>query len=320
MSRSRAWLRASKSRCYNNGADAQIVAANGAYTFTTPVAYNGSYAVTVGTQPTGQTCSVANGTSTGVTANVTNVNITCATLTFTIGGTVTGLAAGQQVTLLNNGSDAKVVVANGVYAFTTPVPFNGSYAVTVGTQPVGQNCSVSSGSGSGVVAPITNVAVNCLTAVPNVVGLTQAAANTAITGAGLIVGTLTTTPSGTVPAGSVISESPVAGTLVNPGSAVSLVVSTGRIAVPNVVGLTQAAATTAITNAGLTLGTVTTAASGTVPAGSVISESPVAGTLVNPGSAVNLVVSSGALVPTWWVRRRRRRRRRSRQRAWRSAR
>ena len=51
---------------------------------------------------------------------------------------------------------------------------------------------------------------------------------------------------------------------------------------------------TAITGAGLVVGTVTMASSGTVPAGDVISESPVAGTLVASGSAVNLVVSSGA--------------------------
>ena len=132
---------------HNNGGDATIVTANGAYTFTTPVAFNGSYAVTVGTQPTGQTCSVANGTGAGVTANVTNANITCSTITFTIGGTVSGLAAGQQVTLLNNGGDAKIVTANGAYTFTTPVPFNGNYAVTVGTQPTGQTCTVSNGTG-----------------------------------------------------------------------------------------------------------------------------------------------------------------------------
>ena len=41
------------------------------------------------------------------------------------------------------------------------------------------------------------------------------------------------------------------------------------------------------------LGTVTTQSSSTVPSGSVISESPAAGTQVNVGSAVNLVVSSG---------------------------
>jgi hypothetical protein len=57
--------------------------------------------------------------------------------------------------------------------------------------------------------------------------------------------------------------------------------------------LTQAAATTAITNAGLVLGTVTSQSSGTVAAGNVISESPIAGTQVNSGSAVNLAVSSG---------------------------
>src|SRR5208282_1116105 len=103
-------------------------------------------------------------------------------------------------------------------------------------------------------------------AVPNVVGLTQAAATTAITGAGLVVGTVTTASSGTVPSGSVISESPVAATQVNTGSAVNLVVSSGpaQVAVPNVVGLTQAVATTAITGAGLVVGTVTKASSSTV--------------------------------------------------------
>ena len=65
------------------------------------------------------------------------------------------------------------------------------------------------------------------------------------------------------------------------------------VSVPNVVGQTQAAATTSLTNAGLTLGTVTTASSPTVPAGSVISQNPVGGTSVPVGSAVNLTVSTG---------------------------
>ena len=65
------------------------------------------------------------------------------------------------------------------------------------------------------------------------------------------------------------------------------------VSVPNVVGQTQAAATAAITGAGLLVGTVTTASSTTVPSGSVISESPAAGATVNGGSPVNLVISSG---------------------------
>jgi hypothetical protein len=63
--------------------------------------------------------------------------------------------------------------------------------------------------------------------------------------------------------------------------------------VPNVVGMTQAAATTAITNAGFVLGTVQQQASSTVASGYVISESPAAGTMAVSGSMVNLVVSSG---------------------------
>jgi hypothetical protein len=137
--------------------------------------------------------------------------------------------------------------------------------------------------------------VSAQVAVPNVVGDTQAAATTAITGVGLVVGTVTQQSSATVASGNVISESPTAGTSVNSGSAVNLVTSTGpaQVAVPNVVGDTQAAATTAITGVGLVLGTVTTQSSSTVASGNVISESPVAGTSVSTGSAVNLVVSTG---------------------------
>ncbi|MCU0963206.1 MAG: PASTA domain-containing protein, partial [Pirellulaceae bacterium] len=131
--------------------------------------------------------------------------------------------------------------------------------------------------------------------VPNVVGLTQAAAATAITNAGLVVGTVTQQSSNAVPAGSVISQNPGAGVSVAAGSGVDLVISTGPapVNVPNVVGLTQAAATTAITNAGLVVGTVTQQSSNAVPAGSVISQNPSAGTSVAAGSAVDLVISTG---------------------------
>jgi 6-phosphogluconolactonase (cycloisomerase 2 family) len=101
--------------------------------------------------------------------------------------------------------------------------------------------------------------------------------------------------SNSVAAGDVISESPAAGTNVAAGSAVNLTVSTGAggVAVPNVVGDTQGAATTAITGAGLKVGTVTMTSSNSVPAGKVISENPGAGTVVAAGSAVNLTVSNG---------------------------
>jgi PASTA domain len=67
-----------------------------------------------------------------------------------------------------------------------------------------------------------------------------------------------------------------------------------NVAVPNVVGMTQADATTTLKNAGLIVGTVNMTSSTTVAAGDVINESPVAGTSVAPGSAVNLAISTGS--------------------------
>jgi len=66
------------------------------------------------------------------------------------------------------------------------------------------------------------------------------------------------------------------------------------VTVPNVVGLSQNAAQTAITTARLVVGNVIMAASATVSAGLVINEMPPAGTTLVAGSAVDLVVSSGA--------------------------
>jgi hypothetical protein len=67
----------------------------------------------------------------------------------------------------------------------------------------------------------------------------------------------------------------------------------GKVAVPNVVGMTQVAATTAIIAAKLNLGNVTMKSSNTVARGNVISQNPAAGTNVNAGSSVDLTVSTG---------------------------
>jgi hypothetical protein len=125
--------------------------------------------------------------------------------------------------------------------------------------------------------------------------MTQSAAHTAITGAGLTVGTVTQADSATVPSGQVISQTPAPGATLLPGAVVNLVVSQSPqpVAVPNVVGMTQSAAQTAITDALLSLGTVTQVYSATVPMEDVISQTPAAGASVVLGTAVNLTVSQG---------------------------
>jgi sugar lactone lactonase YvrE len=150
-----------------NGGPALVVGANGSFVFGTPVADGGAYAVTVLTQPTtpNQVCVVANGAGTVAGANVTNVAVTCTTTTYTIGGTVGGLAPGNSVVLRNNGGNDLTVNANGSFVFGTPVADGGAYAVTVLTQPTTPNqvCVVASGAGTVAGANVTNVVVTCTT-------------------------------------------------------------------------------------------------------------------------------------------------------------
>ena len=80
---------------------------------------------------------------------------------YTVGGMVSGLASGQQLTLLDNGSDPLVVKANGPFQFPGPIAAGGAYAVSVGAQPSTQLCAVSNAAGSGVGANVSNVAVAC---------------------------------------------------------------------------------------------------------------------------------------------------------------
>jgi YVTN family beta-propeller protein len=65
------------------------------------------------------------------------------------------------VTLADNGGDAVSVNGNTTFVFPTKIAQNGSYAVTVQTQPFAQNCAVSAGSGAGLMANVTTVAVAC---------------------------------------------------------------------------------------------------------------------------------------------------------------
>jgi hypothetical protein len=76
-------------------------------------------------------------------------------------------------------------------------------------------------------------------------------------------------------------------------SGIAVQVQPTTIAVPNVVGQTQATATSAINGATLVLGTVSTGFSSTIASGSVISQNPAAGTQVAAGTAIAVVISAG---------------------------
>jgi hypothetical protein len=159
----------------NAGAQTLPVSASGAFTFPTALPNGSAYAVTVGTQPSGQSCSVANGSGQLNGANVTNVSVTCSSSAFLVGGNVGGLVGSGLVLSLNAGAQTLPVSANGSFSFPNALTNGANYAVTIGTQPTGQSCSIANGSGQINGASVTDIAVTCsstYTVGGNVSGLT----------------------------------------------------------------------------------------------------------------------------------------------------
>jgi beta-lactam-binding protein with PASTA domain/tRNA A-37 threonylcarbamoyl transferase component Bud32 len=98
--------------------------------------------------------------------------------------------------------------------------------------------------------------------------------------------------SDSVEAGKVIGTDPPAGSAVPRGSAVQLIISSGKeqVTVPNLYGRTQSEAMSDLQSAGLT-GTVTSVScADSASSGKVIAQSPSAGSKVAKGSAVNMSV------------------------------
>ena len=150
-------------------------------------------------------------------------------------------------------------------------------------------------------------------AVPDVVGLTQEQAATAIAGSGLVVTTLESSDD-QVPEGVIAAQDPAGGKRVAPLSEVLILMPLGTgttgMQVPKVLGQTEAEATQTLTAAGLqTL--VVRDYSDTVAKGVVAAQLPAAGTQVADGSEVD-VLSSEARVLQGRHRSRRPRRRRPR--------
>src|SRR6185295_15840463 len=171
----------------NNGADNLPISANGPFTFATSLTSGSGYSVTVFSQPSGQTCTVSGGSGTIGNANVTSVAVSCATNPpprYTVGGTVSGLT-GSGLVLRNNGADNLAISANGPFTFATSLTSGSGYSVTVFSQPSGQSCTVSGGSGTIGNANVTSVAVSCATNPPP--RYTVGGTVSGLTGSGLVL-------------------------------------------------------------------------------------------------------------------------------------
>jgi beta-lactam-binding protein with PASTA domain len=125
--------------------------------------------------------------------------------------------------------------------------------------------------------------------VPDVVGLHAAAAVRELRGKGFEVQTAQV-PSRS-PSGTVLGQTPQAGSSLASGSTVAIRVARGTVAVPDAVGQPRSAAIAAVRGAGLTPKAVQVPSS--QPTGTVVSQSPPAGKRVAGGTTVRLNVSTG---------------------------
>jgi len=98
-----------------------------------------------------------------------------------------------------------------------------------------------------------------------------------------------------VPEGSVIRTQPPANTSTNPDTLVTIIVSVGPEAypIPYVVDLETERAVYVIEESGFTIGQKIEVNDDSVPIGFIISQNPMAGKKMGPGSTVDLVISSG---------------------------
>jgi eukaryotic-like serine/threonine-protein kinase len=145
-------------------------------------------------------------------------------------------------------------------------------------------------SGDKAPAPTAQVQV------PPLLNLDQAAAEKAITDAGLTVGDVTTEASSTVDPGLVISSDPASGASVDKGSAVKLAISGGpdTVGVPNVVGLTEARARSTLEQAGFT-SVNSSQVDSLEKAGNVVAVDPAEGQQAARNTPITLKVSTGTL-------------------------
>jgi hypothetical protein len=230
--------------------------------------------------------------STGTGTSISNVFIGPASVSFTLN--VTNNNATNQRYIASwgsangwSGSQEGIVRATTV-SFTVTSPFLGNQ---VEGSAVINRISVAGNN-------LGTTAINWVTGTPdpppppptfsvaNVVGQlnTTAATNLTNAGAGSVTQNFTTTGATSVNNRRVISQDPTAGTTINVGSTVSINSYNYLLQVPSILGLTETAANTALTNAEFLFRTSTLTTTGATVANNltVSTQTPTGGTQANP--------------------------------------
>jgi hypothetical protein len=96
-----------------------------------------------------------------VTSSWYAINPACAGTSFRLGGIVSGLNAGQQLTLQSGTGEILTVSVNGPFQFVYPVASGKAYSVTAHAQPADEICIVTGGIGQTDVNSASAVSVAC---------------------------------------------------------------------------------------------------------------------------------------------------------------
>ena len=123
-------------------------------------------------------------------------------------------------------------------------------------------------------------------------GQSEAYVRSQLTDLGLVPGTVTTVDSPSIQAGLVVNTEPAIGEPVASGETVNLVLSTGKVTVPDITGMDRDAAIAALTaeETQLTTQIVTEPSSGEAP-GTVLRQSAAPGSSIAQGSTVTMTVA-----------------------------
>lgn len=129
--------------------------------------------------------------------------------------------------------------------------------------------------------------------VPDVSGLAATLAQQLLTAAGLTVAQVESVQVPRTPPGVAAMTRPPAGSLLAPGTGLVLVVSRGEatIPVPDLLNMAIADARSRLEESGLALGSVTRRRTADANPGTVVAQTPAAGTLAPAGAVVDIVVA-----------------------------
>lgn len=142
-----------------NGGQSLAVSRNGRFVFDAELGSGVTYSVTATAQPSApsQTCTVTRGGGVIDSGDVDFVAVTCATNTYTIGGSVSGLSG--TLVLQNRGGDDLSISTSSPFTFPTRVASGDTYGVTIKSQPASpaQECVLTNPGG---IVAATNVTVS----------------------------------------------------------------------------------------------------------------------------------------------------------------